>query len=265
MLAITYDCFNINSEAALNLIGAGAPAGRPRRAPARRLLPGDARCAIFRPMQLVGMLDSPYVRRVAVTLLHLGVPFEHVPISLFRHIDQFSAINPVLKAPTLVADDGTALMESGLILDHVATLASNAAALRPRGPAARLQAMRVEGLALALCEKAVQLHYERALRPPEKRHEPWAARVRGQMEAALGALEAEAAKTAGWLFEAALGRADIALACGFGFACRVSSDPVDPLGYPELARFCARAEALPAFRAAPPQDAFKAPSTLAAA
>ncbi|WP_310503029.1 glutathione S-transferase N-terminal domain-containing protein, partial [Raoultella terrigena] len=28
-------------------------------------------------MQLYGMLDSPYVRRFAVTLRHLGLPFEH--------------------------------------------------------------------------------------------------------------------------------------------------------------------------------------------
>ncbi len=63
-------------------------------------------------MQLVGMLDSPYVRRVAVALIAAKVPFEHRPISLFRHIDQFSKLNPLLKAPTLVTDDGTALIDS---------------------------------------------------------------------------------------------------------------------------------------------------------
>ena len=62
-------------------------------------------------MQLIGMLDSPYVRRVAVALIVAKVPFEHRPISLFRHIDAFSAINPLLKAPTLVADDGTVLVD----------------------------------------------------------------------------------------------------------------------------------------------------------
>ena len=63
-------------------------------------------------MQLIGMLDSPYVRRVAVALIVAKVPFEHRPISLFRHIDAFSRINPLLKAPTLVADDATVLMDS---------------------------------------------------------------------------------------------------------------------------------------------------------
>ena len=64
-------------------------------------------------MELIGMLDSPYVRRVAVAMLTAGVPFDHRPISLFRHIDAFSKISPLLKAPTLVADDGTVLAEFG--------------------------------------------------------------------------------------------------------------------------------------------------------
>jgi hypothetical protein len=64
------------------------------------------------------MLDSPYVRRVAIALLRLGLPFEHRPISLFRQIDEFAVVNPLLKAPTLVADDGTVLMDSTLIIDY---------------------------------------------------------------------------------------------------------------------------------------------------
>ena len=41
-------------------------------------------------MQLIGMLDSPYVRRVAIALIVAKAPFTHRPISLFRHIDEFS-------------------------------------------------------------------------------------------------------------------------------------------------------------------------------
>ena len=38
-------------------------------------------------MQLIGMLDSPYVRRVAISLQLLGLPFEHRSISVFRTFD----------------------------------------------------------------------------------------------------------------------------------------------------------------------------------
>jgi Glutathione S-transferase, N-terminal domain len=61
-------------------------------------------------MQLIGMLDSPYVRRVAIALIIAKTPFIHRPISLFRHIDQFSKFNRLLKAPTLLTDDGVTLM-----------------------------------------------------------------------------------------------------------------------------------------------------------
>uniref|UniRef100_UPI0019533B88 glutathione S-transferase N-terminal domain-containing protein n=2 Tax=Pseudomonadota TaxID=1224 RepID=UPI0019533B88 len=67
-------------------------------------------------MKLIGMLDSPFVRRVAISLRLLGLPFEHAAVSVFRGFDEFQRINPVVKAPTLVCDDGTVLMDSTLLL-----------------------------------------------------------------------------------------------------------------------------------------------------
>ena len=61
-------------------------------------------------MQLIGMLDSPYVRRAAISLQLLGLPFEHRSISVFRMFDEFQRVNPVVTAPTLVCDDGEVLM-----------------------------------------------------------------------------------------------------------------------------------------------------------
>jgi len=37
-------------------------------------------------MQLIGMLDSPFVRRVAISLRLLDLPFEHRFLSVFRHM-----------------------------------------------------------------------------------------------------------------------------------------------------------------------------------
>ena len=67
-------------------------------------------------MKLIGMMDSPYVRRVAVSLALYGVEFESLPLSVFSGFDEFSRINPVVKAPTVVLDNGTQLMDSTLIL-----------------------------------------------------------------------------------------------------------------------------------------------------
>ena len=41
-------------------------------------------------MQLIGMLDSPYVRRTAISLRLLGVPFEHRSISVFSTFEPVS-------------------------------------------------------------------------------------------------------------------------------------------------------------------------------
>jgi glutathione S-transferase len=208
-------------------------------------------------MQLIGMLDSPYVRRVAVAMIVAKAPFAHRPISLFRHIDEFSKINPLLKAPTLVTDEGTVLMDSSGILDYLAAVYPRIAALTPVDAAQRLRACRLSGLALTVMEKAVQRHYERALRPAEKRHEPWVNRVIGQLSAGLEALDAELPNS-GWI-AGELGIADISTACAFAFTQGVLADLVEARHYPKLASFCARAEALAAFRAAPAEDGVTAP------
>ena len=99
-------------------------------------------------MQLIGMLDSPYVRRVAVTLLSARVAFEHRPISLFRHIDSFKTFSALLKAPTLVLDDGATLVESNVILDYLAAVHPSVAALSvARAPSPALAARADRGRA----------------------------------------------------------------------------------------------------------------------
>ncbi len=90
-------------------------------------------------MQLIGMLDSPYVRRVAISLKLMGTPFEHRSVSVFRHFDQLRGINPVVKAPTLVCDDGVVLMDSTLILDYLEGLVPAERRLMPLAAFAALE------------------------------------------------------------------------------------------------------------------------------
>jgi len=201
-------------------------------------------------MQLIGMLDSPYVRRVAISLQLLALPFEHRSLSVFRTFDQFRAINPVVKAPTLVCDDGTVLMDSTLILDYAEALAAPRS-LMPSGLARRQAALRTIGLALAACEKSVQLVYERNLRPPEKQHEPWAARVLGQMHAALGELEAELARRSQSDAAPSIGAAEVTTAVAWHFTERMLPGTVKDAPYPRLRALSAWAEQLPQFVAAP--------------
>lgn len=204
-------------------------------------------------MQLIGMLDSPYVRRVAISLQLLGLAFEHRSLSVFRTFAQFRAINPVVKAPTLVCDDGTVLMDSTIILDYAEALAAPRS-LMPPGLAERRAALRTIGLALAACEKSVQLFYERSLRPPEKQHEPWAARVLGQMHAAYSELETELAQRAQPGGAQQIGAAEVATAVSWQFTARALPTAIKDAAYPRLRALCAWAEQLPEFLAAPYGD-----------
>lgn len=82
-------------------------------------------------MKLIGMLDSPYVRRVAISAKRLGIALEHESVSVFRTFEQFRQINPVVKAPTLILDDGEVLMDSTLIIDYLEALAGPDRSLMP--------------------------------------------------------------------------------------------------------------------------------------
>src|SRR5215831_3119164 len=124
-------------------------------------------------MVLIGMLDSPYVRRCAVSMKLMAVPFRHRAVSVFRHMDEFRKVNPVIKAPTLVCDDGTVLMDSTLILDFVEATLPQHRRLMPQALPGRQQALHVLGLALAATDKSVAIVYERERRPEDKVHAPW--------------------------------------------------------------------------------------------
>ena len=203
-------------------------------------------------MKLIGMLDSPYVRRVAISLRTLGIPFEHQALSVFSTFDEFHAINPVVKAPTLVCDDGTILMESTLILDHVEHASASTRSLMPADPARRTHALRRLGLALACCDKAVQLVYERNLRPPDAQYEPWLARVSGQLAAALALLEDDVAEHGADLDPEAIDQATITTAVAWRFLRELAPANAPEAEHPSLVALSARAEALASFLAFPP-------------
>lgn len=202
-------------------------------------------------MQLIGMLDSPYVRRVAISLQLLGLRFEHQSLSVFSTFAQFQQINPVVKAPTLVCDDGEVLMDSTLILDYAEALAAPRMSLMPTSLPERQHALRVIGLALAACEKCVQIVYERNLRPAEKLHEPWVARVTGQLLAAYQALESELQRRPLAVTSSTISQAGISAAVAWHCTRQKIPEVVDPADYPALDAFSSQAELLPAFSAAP--------------
>ena len=127
-------------------------------------------------MQLIGYLESPFVRRVAVTAQFLGEAYELREISIIREYDQFRELNPLVKAPTLICDDGQCLVDSSLIIDYLESRAGRGK-LMPADEGNYVRALNVIGTAMVMNEKTVQLIYELKHRPEGAHYQPWVDRV----------------------------------------------------------------------------------------
>jgi glutathione S-transferase len=212
-------------------------------------------------MILIGMFDSPFVRRVAVSMKLLGVPFEHRNWSVGKDFDRIREYNPLGRVPTLVLADGEVLLESAVILDYLDELVGPDRALIARSGPERRAALRIMAIASGAAEKGVAQVYEGVFRPAEKRHEPWVERCRTQMHGALAELESACAKRGigAWLVTNRITQADITVTCAFTLLGEALELTPERAPYPALRALVARCEAMPAFQTT--RMAFYAPST----
>ncbi|MEZ5531350.1 MAG: glutathione S-transferase family protein [Steroidobacteraceae bacterium] len=202
-------------------------------------------------MTLIGMLDSPFVRRVAIAMDLCGLQFERLDWSVGRDFARIREFSPLGRVPALVLDGGEVLVESSAILDYIDERVGTQQALMPARGAERRDALGVIALAVGAAEKGREQIYENAFRPAEKRHEPWIERCRSQMHGALGELDRRCALRGDspWLVAARMTHADIAVAVITTFLADSPVVALDTGAYPALRAFVARCEALPAFRA----------------
>ena len=201
-------------------------------------------------MQLIGMLDSPFVRRVAISMRMLGIRYEHNPLSIFRTYDEFRELNPLVKVPTLICDDGEMLVDSTLIIDYIESSAGRS--LMPAEPLLRRTALQRIGIALVAMEKVAQRIYELKVRPEEYRYEPWLDRLNEQLLSAIDAMEESVADLDDdWMFGKQLTQADITTAVAWRFINHAAPAIAKVAERPALAEFSSRAEKLPEFLACP--------------
>ena len=80
-------------------------------------------------MKLIGNYLSPFVRRVAISLNALELPYELQALFVFKEPEQVRAHNPVVRIPALLLDDGDVVVESYAILEWSAL---NGRSPRPR-------------------------------------------------------------------------------------------------------------------------------------
>ncbi len=210
-------------------------------------------------MILVGQYDSPFVRRVAIALHMLDLPFERDTRSVFADAAEMRKINPLGRIPSLILDTGEVLIDSWVILDHIDEIVGPARALLPERGADRRRGLRIAALSAGGVDKAGAAVYERVLRPPERLHAPWIERVSAQARSALVALEAETG--AGWYLGQGPSTPDIMAACMVFYMRMRAPELFDEAHFPRLASLAARAEALPAFMSTRPSPDETMPTT----
>lgn len=200
-------------------------------------------------MELVGYMDSPFVRRVAVSAQFLGIDLAHREISIFRDFEAFQRLSPLVKVPTLICDDGRQLVDSTLIIEFLEARAGRS--LYPADTSDYSRALHLVGVALVGMEKTVQNIYEVRQRPEAYRYEPWVERITTQLSGAMRLLETETRSTDPWFFGAEVTQADISTAVSWTFVQHVLPDVIDAASYPRLTAFTAAAERLDEFKACP--------------
>ncbi|MCI0547837.1 MAG: glutathione S-transferase family protein [Candidatus Rokubacteria bacterium] len=195
-------------------------------------------------MILVGQYDSPFVRRVAVSLHLYGLPFERNRLSVFK--PQMAEIHPLTRIPSLITDEGETLIDSAAILDYVDELVGPERALTPRSGEERRRVLQTVVVAAGAVEKAGAVVYERHLHPPEAVAQDWVARCGSQLAGALAHLEAHAGEP--WYFGAKLTQADVMTGCLLLYLGLRLPEAFPPGRYPKLARLAEACEALEAFK-----------------
>jgi len=204
-------------------------------------------------MRLIGILRSPYVRRTAVSLNAMDIPFMLDAVPVFDKPELVTPHNPLTRVPALVLEDGEALIDSAVILDYLDELAGSEKRLVPESGAERRHVLKLTTVALGSVDKAVWSAYEYRFRPEEKVHKPWVRHNDAQVVAGFEYLDGIIAKLGpdDWIAGTErMSQADITTAVGFTFAQLVRPNLGLAEKAPNVARFTARCEALAPFKAA---------------
>ena len=193
-------------------------------------------------MILVGQYDSPYVRRVAISLRALGFTYEHDTRSVFGDFESMRATNPLGRIPSLVLDDGQTLIDSAAILDWLDEKVGPERALLPRGGAERRNALRRIAFASGTIDKIGAANYERMIRPPAYRWPEWIERCLTQATGGIAVLAKE-----DWPLDARLDQAQITTGCMIGYVKLTDPTLLPADRYPALDALWARLERLSEF------------------
>ena len=191
---------------------------------------------------------SPYVRKVMV-LAHEAKLADRITLISESVLPNkpnalVAASNPLMKVPTLLLEDGSALFDSRVIAEYLD--AQSGGAFFPAAGAQRWVALRLQALADGVLDAAILVRYERALRPAEKQ---WADWIDGQLLKIRQGLDALEAQTG---LGSAVTIGEIAVASALGYLDFRFPEENWSATHPRLAAFYEKFSARPSMMATRP-------------
>lgn len=136
-------------------------------------------------------LTSPFGRKVRMAAEVLGISDRLTlrPADTLDEADTLRQQNPLGKMPCLLLADGTALYDSGVIIEFLQEVAGSARLLPLHG-LARYRALTLATLADGITEAALLIVYESRFRNADTHSQLWLAHQHGKVMRALAAFEA---------------------------------------------------------------------------
>ncbi len=183
-------------------------------------------------MILVGQFDSPFVRRVAVTLNHYHMPFTRNPLSVFRNVAEMQKINPLVRVPALILETGEVLIDSSAIIDCLDEMAGPARAMTPAHGPERRKVLQAVVTATGISDKAVALFFERLFHSDKHINHDFEKRMQSQIEASLTKLESDCGSP--WFIDSHMTQADITIGCMLGHVKMRIPEAFPANKYPKL-------------------------------
>lgn len=167
-------------------------------------------------MQLVWASASPFARKCIIVAHELGIADRIEKIdgagTPMAPGDNTRANNPLAKLPSLTREDGPAIYDSAVICQYLASLAPGQTLLPDSGEA-RWSVLTLEALADGICDAAVGVRYEMALRDQAQQSQAWIDAQMAKVDGGLDALDAAGSATLGEAFT--LGHAAVVCALGY--------------------------------------------------
>ncbi len=189
-------------------------------------------------MMLIGRDLSPFVRRTAIVLYELGLPFERRIVASATDAEEITRSNPLGRVPALVADDDSVVIDSSAIIDYALELAGDDQQLLAARGLLRRQTLFYSALATGAMEKGVAASYERVQKPKAYLYTPWFEKLQSQMANGLSTLES-ALKEKPYFISEKPTLAEINAVVAYDFGMLIHPEPTSraaPINLPRLSR-----------------------------